>query len=422
MSFPVPAQRLMNLGLRGATLISRFALVFFLAKLLGPAEIGVYGLITATIGYGLMVVGLDFYMYTTREIINVSPEKRGALLKNQAIISAIAYLASAPLILALFWAELLPRQYALAFIGLLLIEHLSQELNRLLVALSKPLMASVILFIRQASWILVAVAVMALHTDARQLSFVLACWFTGALIAALVGIHTLARMGALHGWQHPIDWAWIKRGLKVVLPFLVATLALRAVMTVDRYWFEAINGLELLGVYVFFMSCAMTLMAFLDAALFSFAYPPLIRHVGDRRADLFCQGMDKLSRHTLGLTLVAAVAYFTLLPYVVHWLGHPLYDEHYDLAGWLFAAAALQSASMVPHFGLYAQGHDRSIIRSHLLALPVFGIIVAVVSTEFPIQAIPAGLCGAFAFILGWKYLAFRKFTPTEYRSGIFLF
>lgn len=47
-----------NLGLPGLTLGTRFLLIFALAKFLSPAEVGLYGLFTATIGYALYFVGL----------------------------------------------------------------------------------------------------------------------------------------------------------------------------------------------------------------------------------------------------------------------------------------------------------------------------------------------------------------------------
>lgn len=54
-------ERLLNLVLRGTTLVSKFALLFVLAKFLEPLEVGLYGLFSATIFYCLMALGFDFY-------------------------------------------------------------------------------------------------------------------------------------------------------------------------------------------------------------------------------------------------------------------------------------------------------------------------------------------------------------------------
>lgn len=61
-----PALRLLNLALRAATLFSKFALVFVLAKFLETSEVGLYGLLAATISYVLFALGFDFYTFSTR--------------------------------------------------------------------------------------------------------------------------------------------------------------------------------------------------------------------------------------------------------------------------------------------------------------------------------------------------------------------
>lgn len=57
---PTPVTRLINLNLRTVTLLSKFALIFVLAKLLEPAEVGLYGLLAATVALGFMALGYDF--------------------------------------------------------------------------------------------------------------------------------------------------------------------------------------------------------------------------------------------------------------------------------------------------------------------------------------------------------------------------
>ena len=89
--------RLLNLGLRSATLGTRFLFIFFLAKYLDPASVGYYGIFTATLGYAIYFVGLDFYTYVSREIVKAPADQRGKLLKGHAALSGLLYLALLPL-------------------------------------------------------------------------------------------------------------------------------------------------------------------------------------------------------------------------------------------------------------------------------------------------------------------------------------
>lgn len=61
--------RLLNVVLRGITMASKFLLIFFLARFLEPTELAIYGLITATTGYALYLLGFDFYAFTAREML-----------------------------------------------------------------------------------------------------------------------------------------------------------------------------------------------------------------------------------------------------------------------------------------------------------------------------------------------------------------
>ena len=80
--------RLTNIALRGMTLGSKFVLIFVLAKLLEPAEVGLYGLFTVSSGYVLMALGFDFYTYATRELINTDRSQWLSLLRDQSVFYA----------------------------------------------------------------------------------------------------------------------------------------------------------------------------------------------------------------------------------------------------------------------------------------------------------------------------------------------
>ena len=121
----------MNIALRGITLASKFLLIFFLAKFLEPAELGLYGLLTVTIGYALYLLGFDFYTFTTREILKRERHEWGGLLKDQGALSLVLYVIVLPLLSLIFLEGLLPWSVAGWFFILLVLEHLTQELGRL---------------------------------------------------------------------------------------------------------------------------------------------------------------------------------------------------------------------------------------------------------------------------------------------------
>ncbi len=406
-----------NLALRAATLASRFLLIFFLARFLSPSELGLYGLLTATIGYSLYLLGFDFYTFTTREVLKRERNEWGGLLKDQGAFSLVLYAVFIPLLSLIFIKGLLPWNLAGWFYALLILEHINQELSRLLIAISEQLLASVMLFLRQGTWAIALTALMALEPTTRSLDYVFGAWTVSGLVAVLAGAYRLTQL-SIGGWHKKIDWNWIATGLKVCFPLLVATLAIRGVFTLDRYWLQSLGGLEIVGAYVLFMGISGTLMAFLDAGVFAFSYPGLISAHQKNQPVLFRKNLRFLLIQTAILTVTFAVVSLFLLSPLLAWLGNPLYTAQRSLYAWVLITMILYALGMVPHYALYAQGIDRPIIHSHIASIFVFVIATWLFSQHWPLLAVPLGLCGAFLLILAWKTWAFFKFTPLQYRSS----
>lgn len=391
--------------------------MFFLAKYLDPASVGYYGLFTAAVGYSLYFVGLDFYTYVTREILRDQSDKGGQFLKGQAALSGLLYILFLPIAYSILlqytgW----PQYLFIWFFPILLLEHFNQEMSRLLIALSAQVTASMILFIRQGSWALVIVALMAWEPSSRQLQAVMVLWAVAGVIAALVAIYKLRefRMG---GWRSPLDWNWIKKGMAISTAFLLATLALRGVQTLDRYWLEALGGIEIVGAYVLFFGVASALLAFLDAGVFAFAYPALIKLHQIQEKDAARIKVRQMFSLTVLLSAWFALVSLFLLPYLLLWINNPTYSNAIDLYPWLLSAMTINAISMVPHLALYAQGCDKPIIYSHIAALIGFLISTWILSSYFSVLAVPIGLNLSFAIILIWKAVAYRqlnKATPPQ--------
>lgn len=397
---------LMNVAMRGVTLVTRFLFLFFLAKFIDPAGVGYYGLFAASVGYALYFAGLDFYVYTTREIIKSPAEVRGRLLKGQVVLALIAYALLIPVSLIFLNAMGWPPALVWWFLPILVLEHLNQEIARLLVALSHQLTSSVILFVRQGSWAIAIVLLMAMRPETRSLEVVLACWACAGVVAALIGLAKIGSMG-MRGWRLPVQWDWVLRGIRISGFFLLATLALRAIQVADRYWIEAIVGIEVVGAYVLFTGMAATVMTFLDAGLFAFSYPKLIRLHDEERTEAFRAELWRLVRWTSLISAAFAVVSWQVLPYLLTWIGKPVYHQHIMLYPLLLLAMVINAFSMIPHYGLYASRSDRPIIFSHVAGLVVFPVAVILLMGITPMYAVPIAINVAFTVILIWKAWAF---------------
>ena len=64
-------EKLASLFLRGVSILSRFLIVFFLTKEISLEFQGQYTLLNTTISILVIFLGLDLYVYITRQIIRV---------------------------------------------------------------------------------------------------------------------------------------------------------------------------------------------------------------------------------------------------------------------------------------------------------------------------------------------------------------
>lgn len=389
---------------------SRFALLFFLARLLPPSQVGLYGLVAATVTYGVLAVGLDFYTFSTRELLGRDRGDWPAMLRDQAVLHATVYVAALPLATALFVLDVLPWAVAGWFAALLLTEHVAKELNRLLIVSGRPIAASTALFVNRGLWAIVVPLLMLRFESLRSLDLVFAAWVTSALGAVVVSLWFLRKLE----WRRAavaVDWQWIRRGLGVASVFLVASLFLQGMFTLDRYIVENAGGLDLVGVYTFYMGIAMSAMAFLDAGVFAFLYPRVVSAFKTGTPAEFRAEMRRLLTRTGAATAATIGATAATVPLVLHFLDRSIYQSNIEVFWLLLAAVALYALGMVPHFGLYAMEKDRSILFSQGAGLLAFLAVALPGSTAAPLTGVGAGLLTGAAVIglaKTWRYFLLR--------------
>lgn len=400
--------RCINIVLRGMTLVSKFVLIFFLAKFLQSSEVGLFGLLSATIGYALYVVGFEFYNFSTREMIGEDPKRWLGMIRDQLVLYLVLYVVFLPCALFVFFKGWLPWTHILWFLALALLEHIAQELNRILVAVSEQLLASVVLFLRSGAWGLVVVAIMWADPASRNLEFALGGWVLGCLFACSIAIIKILSFDRI-SLRDSINWSWIAKGIKVSIPLLIASLAMRGVFTFDRYWVESISGLSVLGSYVLFVGMATAVLSFIDAGVIVFFYPKLVSSAKNDDISGFKKNMKELTINIVGVTAFLVVACYGVSGFVLQWLNNAVYTENVVILYWLLLAITIYSVSMIPHLGLYAFGNDKTISYSQVSGFFVFLAVTYVLGNAMGVIAIPLGMCVAFTLMLGWKLFAYRS-------------
>lgn len=400
-------------ALRVWTLLSRFGLIFALARLLPAAEVGLYGLVVAVTTYVMYVFGFDLYTFVTREVATSGPEEWRWQVTSQLSFYARVYLVGLPVLGLLFAGGILPWSVMPWFLLIAPTEHVGFEVDRLLVAMSHTFSAAVAIAVRQGLLPLVLVPAMVLDAGLRDVQVVLAAWAVLNVTGLAVGVVALRRaIGRFRSIT--VDWPWVRRGLRASMPFLAGTALLRVLFTADRQVIAATEGLRVLGAYTVASSVGAGLVSVLVVGVHQYVYPRLVRAAHDEDAGRFRRELTSLAQQTFAVcaagTLVAVVGrnVFTEL------IGGGIYSEYSWLIPAIVLVATIQALSYVPHFALYAIHADREILGVTALAVVVFGGLTALgVSTTSGGRAVVLGLVGANLVLLVGKAVAFRRSRPS---------
>lgn len=382
-----------NAALQGLTLLSKAVMTMGLARFLPVADMGLFGLFFATVNFSMYAVGLDFHAFSTRELLKVQGADVARFLRNQGALHLVSYAVALPLLaLLLPAASLLPWELAGWFCVLLVLEHLGQELQRALVTLQRSTLAAVMLFVRQGAWGIGVPLVMAFESAYRSLTTLWIGWTLCEVLGLLLGLWFVRDLAWREAGRQPIDWAWIRGGIRGAAPFFVATLALTAMRTIDRYALRYFWNEEAVGVLTFFLFVRNAIQGLVDAGIIFVMQPRIV--AARQRGELAEYGrllrtlfVSVLAAAT-GLCLVAAL----LIGPVLHLIGRPEYTSEMGAFFAVLLLTIVASVSDVPHTALYARHFDRAIIVCALMGLaaalvanvllvPALGVLGSVLAT-----------------------------------------
>ena len=356
--------------LRCLSMASKFILIVFFAKLLKPAEVGLYGLMTQTINTCVMLAGMQFFLYSTRAIAGATPDKQPAMVRDQAIYHGILYLFALPLFITVFLGHQLPWYLIFWFYVLVIVEHVSYELQRILATFGKPVESNVIHLLRTGAWIYVTVPVMLFVTNMRPIDTVWLLWFLGSGASVLAAIWMLRDKGWRSALKVPVDWNWIKAGVRVTFKYMPGTVVLMLTALFDRYTLDHYVGKAAVGAYTFYFTIANIVVAFPEAGVATVMMPKIIAEYAAGRMDGFNGYMKEFwKRLVLSVIATCALSAIAVLLALKFYVKEPIYRDSLMVFWTLLIATSLTTLGLWPHHHLYTRHHDGPIVAVSVWAI-----------------------------------------------------
>jgi O-antigen/teichoic acid export membrane protein len=346
----------------------------------------------------LYIVGLDFYGYTQRELIAAALHDRGWITKQHMLVMLLSACCILPLIAAAQCFLPLGPSLALWLVVIVFVEHLGQEFLRLLIACGAPLQASIVNALRTAAWGPPVLLLMLADSSFANLDTVFCGWLLGGLLALGYGVYVVRKLN-IGGWSRPTGPAWMRRGFVIALPLLAATIALRALFTLDRYILEWIGDVERLAAYTLFTTLAGGLIGLADATFNVFSYPVLVdaHSRGDRN-----RFVAELRGFFIAVTVFAlcgSALLYVCLPLLLDFLADDAYGRHALMFPWVLAGVIAYLMSTVVHYGLFAARRDAAIFLANVLALACLPLAVILLENAAVMPLIPIAMFLSFMML-----------------------
>ncbi|MBZ0218595.1 MAG: hypothetical protein K8F25_18715, partial [Fimbriimonadaceae bacterium] len=180
------ARRLISVGiitlaLRVITLVSKLLLTLAMARMLSTTDVGSYGLVVAILSISTVAVGLELYTQGNRELVGLAPVDQVRIIRDQFILYGATYFAAGIVLFGTVLLDFVSAAFGGIVLGLLILDHFSQECFRVLIYLSRTVWANLILFFRAGVWAYVAIAMMFVYPSLRVVESVFLLWAVGAL-------------------------------------------------------------------------------------------------------------------------------------------------------------------------------------------------------------------------------------------------
>ena len=304
---------MINLALRGITLGSKFLLSIYLVKFLSLEANGEYGIFVATISMLTYVLGLDFYSFNNREILQENSLESGKKIKNYDF------------------------------------------------------------------------------KDLKNLKSVFNLWLVGSFLSVVYSIFSISTVGVKIPWKEKMETKWILKGLRIALPFFIATLSYKIIQFADRYMVEFYLGTKQTGIYYFFSNISMLIETFVQTTVVMIYSPKLIASLKKDKPfqiDIF----KNFSKEIIIYSVVAVASVCAIIYPLLHVVEKTELFLSISVFFVMVITRFIFNISLIYHFKLYVGKKDRVIMTSTLVAvlfnislnfilIPLYGLIGGALAT-----------------------------------------
>jgi O-antigen/teichoic acid export membrane protein len=405
MNKTFPFFKLLNVFLRIGGIGSKFLIVTLMSKYFDVDVFGNYGLITSIITILIFILGLDFYNFSIRDILKTSDKQE---IINKVTLTFILYLFVYLLFIVVGYFIFSSINYIKPYLFLVLLlvitEHLSQEIYRLLIGFKKVLLANILLFFRTVSWSSIIIYYY-YNNSLITINKIFILW----LIANTLTILYVIILSIIKNYNRIIKISlnsnWVKKGLRISSVFFLATISLKSMEYANRFIVDYFMGEELAGIFLFYSNISILITVYINTIVISFELPELIKSVNLSSINKL---LKKFKKSLLIHTLISSLFIFLIIKPLLMWQNKVEFEIFFPLIYFLIIGVGLMNYSLFYHFKLYIYHKDKALLKSMVFSA-LLSLLLTISLTFF------YGIYGtATAFVISSIILFYMRYNEAK--------
>ncbi len=360
----ITSQNILNTGVRGSSLLAKFILVTFLSKYLDIEVFGQYGLFVSVMIVSTYLIGMDIYRFTNREI-STDTKTLGPHLLNHIQFLILSNLLLMPFVCICANSFLKDFRLSFMLIPMVLMEHLSLEIFRMLNALFKPLFASLFILSYHGLVAIIVIAYSLIGGTTPNLLSLFSLWVCVGFFVNTLGLFYLKKISGRISFEL-LSQDWVKKAVRIGFPFLLSALCLRLVENGNRFFLRHFSDLTDVAVVSLFTNFTNATIALIAAAFFAIQGPQLIRSMNEGVVKTKVRPFQNGAiQNVILLSILVAMG----MPFALKIIGKSVYIDQILVFYGLLLGSVVFNFSQVWDYVLYAIHGDKWVLHANFWAL-----------------------------------------------------
>lgn len=372
---------------RGISIISKFLLVGYLAKILTLQDYGSYQLISYFITISTTIFGLEYYNISHREIVRAT-DSRGIFKEHLGFfltLSPLLIIVQITVFIILFPKELVTLRNISVVLFIGFCDYFSQEIFRYLM-IKKAYRKGNLQLVYKSVFLLAIVGIYMLFNDTLVFEELLFLMIFSYFLLLIFARSSFIKHLYIIDWKDikTLPLQKIKKIFLMVSPFIVLIFFIKGIEIFDKFIIGKVLGLEQAGIYSFLFSMASVLNVFVVSG-FYIIYLPQLLEAFETGKENFKKTFKKFTLLTVGFSIIISLGILLISPMVFEIIGKLELLNHINLLYLLIISFILNNLSLIPHLFLYVCHKDKKItwimgisfllnLSLNLILIPHFGM------------------------------------------------